>query len=205
MRNSAFDPAVRVALAIGGGPRRRSRLALERLKKPDVSNLRWGYFSRKIPRCQEKEYAVAGLFRRKGGGFGPGSLRPLGQGVQETLGKYSSTKSTAPTVQVRPLRGSKQPASVVKRKESCQEHRAWPLVRAVLLVLPARPYFPSPKRGWPAAANWARIWWVRPVTRRQATRDSPFPPGQGAVEGDGGAPPGHRLFVDGDLLFGLVF
>ena len=44
---------------------------------------------------------------------------------------------------------------------------------AVLFVL-ARPYFPSPSRGWPAAANWARIWWVRPVTRRQATRDRPF-------------------------------
>ena len=44
-------------------------------------------------------------------------LREGGQS-KATPGKYSSTKSTRSTVQVRPLRGSRQPASVVKRKVS---------------------------------------------------------------------------------------
>ena len=53
--------------------------------------------------------------------------------------------------------------------------RDWPLVRPYFLFSRARPYFPSPKRGWPAAANWARIWWVRPVSSLHSTRDSPRP------------------------------
>ena len=51
--------------------------------------------------------------------WGPAGLclREGGQS-KATPGKYSSTKSTRSTVQVRPLRGSRQPASVVKRKVS---------------------------------------------------------------------------------------
>ncbi len=53
-----------------------------------------------------------------------GPVGPAGFGLREggqskaTPGKYSSTKSTRSTVQVRPLRGSRRPASVVKRKVS---------------------------------------------------------------------------------------
>ena len=49
--------------------------------------------------------------------------------------------------------------------------------------LPIRaPYRPSPTRGSPRLANCTRIWWVRPVSSRMATRLLPLLRGQDAIE-----------------------
>lgn len=59
------------------------------------------------------------------------------------------------------------------------------IAAAVALVLPLAAIFAVSQQGVPAAANWARIWWVRPVMSWQRTRESPVPDGQGLVQCDG--------------------
>ena len=65
MRNSAFDPAVRVALAWGNLARPAVASCFGKTQKPDVSNLRWGYSIRKNPPCQEKRNSALRGIRRQ--------------------------------------------------------------------------------------------------------------------------------------------
>src|SRR5690606_35507352 len=52
---------------------------------------------------------------------------------------------------------------------ACRNIRPWP-ARASARFRPKAAYFGSPAAGWPGCARGTRIWWVRPVSIRQATR-----------------------------------